>query len=251
MSMNGYPGMNPMRIGNSITDYMSGVLAVVAILSALRVRDIAPGGEKKGQYIDIAMYDTGMTMLENSITRYDTTGEIAGLIGSHHPSAAPHNIYRTSDSFVAILIIDNDSWKRLTRVMGRPELGEDPEFSTIEARLKNVDRVDEIMEEWTQSMTAQELSELFKKEGFACGVVYNVKEVMEGEQAKARDMIVTLKQPELGSIRVPGCPIKFSKTPADVSSLAPLNGQHTDEILTNLLGYDSEKIKELRDSNVI
>jgi crotonobetainyl-CoA:carnitine CoA-transferase CaiB-like acyl-CoA transferase len=102
MSMNGYPDKPPLRIGNSITDYMSGVLMVVGILGALRHRDNHGDG---GQYIDLSMYDAGMTMLENSVSRYDLTGEIGGLIGSHHPSASPHCVYRTADGFVTIIAI--------------------------------------------------------------------------------------------------------------------------------------------------
>ncbi|UCH88178.1 MAG: CoA transferase [Thermoplasmata archaeon] len=251
MSMNGYPGMTPMRIGNSITDYMSGVLSVVGILCALRVRDSAPEGQGKGQYIDISMFDAGMTMLENSITRYDITGEVAGLIGSHHPSAAPHNIYHTSDGYVAILIIDNNSWKRLTKVMGRPKLGEDPEFATIEARLKNVDRVDEIMEEWTQSKTSQEVMEIFNTHGFACGTVHKVNEVMESEQVSAREMLVTVDQPQLGKLKIPGCPIKFSETPVQIGEPAPLNGQHTQEVLCEMLGYSAEEYEGFKKNKVV
>jgi crotonobetainyl-CoA:carnitine CoA-transferase CaiB-like acyl-CoA transferase len=251
MSINGYPDKPPLRIGNSITDYMSGVLSVVGILSALRVRDSAPEGEREGQYIDISMFDAGMTMLENSISRHDITGEVAGLIGSHHPSAAPHNIYKTSDSYIAMLFIDNGSWKRLTKIIGQPQLAEDPEFATIEARLKNVKRVDEIVEEWTLSKTSAEIEEIFKKEGFACGVVQNVKEVIESSQVAARDMLVELDQPQLGVVKIPGCPIKFDKTPAEVSKPAPLTGEHTVEVICDLLGYTPADYNKLKSNNVI
>jgi crotonobetainyl-CoA:carnitine CoA-transferase CaiB-like acyl-CoA transferase len=249
MSMNGHPGNNPCRIGNSITDYMSGVLAVVGILSALRVRDADP--DRKGQYIDVSMFDTGMTMLENSVARVDLTGEVPGLIGSRHPSAAPHNIYRTADSFIAILIIENNSWKKLTKVMGMPHLGEDPEYATSEARLRNNDRVDEIMEEWTRTRTSEEIAEIFKQNGFPSGVVYNVKEVMESKQAKAREMVVEVNQPQMGPVKLPGCPIKFSETQAEVVKPAPLAGEHTQEILTEMLGYSVEDYLRLKENKVI
>jgi crotonobetainyl-CoA:carnitine CoA-transferase CaiB-like acyl-CoA transferase len=249
MSMNGHPDNNPCRIGNSITDYMSGVLAVVGILSALRVRDADP--EHKGQYIDVSMFDTGMTMLENSIARVDLTGEVPGLIGSRHPSAAPHNIYKTADSFIAILIIDNHSWKKVTKVMGLPHLGDDPEFATSEARLRNNDRVDEIMLEWTRSKTSEEIAEIFKQNGFPSGVVYNVKEVMESEQAKAREMVVEVNQPQMGPVKIPGCPIKFSETPVKVKDPAPLAGEHSQEILTELLDYSLEDYIRLKENKIV
>jgi crotonobetainyl-CoA:carnitine CoA-transferase CaiB-like acyl-CoA transferase len=251
MSMNGHPGNNPCRIGNSITDYMSGVLAVVGILSALRVRDSKPEVERTGQYIDVSMFDTGMTMLENSIARVDLTDEIPGLIGSRHPSAAPHNIYRTKDSFIAILIIDNHSWKKLTKVMGLEHLGDDPAFATSEARLRNNDRVDEIMEEWTMSKTSAEIAKIFTENGFPSGVVYNVKEVMGSEQAKARDMVVEVDQPQMGKVKIPGCPIKFSETPVSVKKPAPLTGEHTMEILSSMLGITPDEFQKLKENKVV
>jgi crotonobetainyl-CoA:carnitine CoA-transferase CaiB-like acyl-CoA transferase len=251
MSMNGYPDKPPLRIGNSITDYMSGVLAVVAILSALRVRDSSVEEPKPGQYIDIAMFDAGMTMLENGITRHMITGEVPGLIGSRHPSAAPHNIYKSRDSYVAMLFIDNNSWKRLTKVLGHSALAEDPDFATIEARLKNVDRLDEIVEEWTRGKTSSEIMEIFKNEGFASGTVQNVKEVVESEHVKAREMLATVEQPQLGELKIPGCPIKFSETPAEVKTPAPLTGEHTEDILCNMLGYTQEEYQRLKDNKIV
>jgi len=197
------------------------------------------------------MFDTGMTMLENSIPRVDLTEEIPGLIGSRHPSAAPHNIYKTADSFIAILIIENNSWKKLASVMGLPHLGDDPDFATSEARLRNNDRVDEIMEEWTRSKTSEEIAEIFKKNGFPSGVVYNVKEVMASEQAKAREMVVTVDQPQMGPVKIPGCPIKFSETPVEVKTPAPLAGQHTREILTEMLDYSLEDYLQFREKKIV
>ena len=197
------------------------------------------------------MFDTGMTMLENSIARVDLTGEVPGLIGSRHPSAAPHNIYRTADSFIAILIIENNSWKKVTKVIGLPHLGEDPEYATSEARLRNNDKVDEIMEEWTRTKTSEEIAEIFKQNGFPSGVVYNVKEVMDSEQAKAREMVVTVAQPQMGPVKVPGCPIKFSETQAEVRTPAPLTGEHTQEILTEMLGYSLEDYIRLKENKIV
>ena len=247
MSMNGYPDKPPLRIGNSITDYMSGVLMVVAILGALRHRDKT----NKGQYIDIAMYDAGMTMLENSISRYDLTGEIGGLIGSHHPSAAPHNVYKTLDGFVTIIVIEDNSWKKLARIIGRPELADDPEYSTIVKRLEKVEKVDEIVESWSKTKTGAEIMTIFKEEGLACGTVHNVAEVSKAEHSNARRMLVEVQQPQMGPVKIPGCPINFSETPVEIKKPAPLVGEHTKEIICDFLGYSNEEYQKFIDEGII
>jgi CoA:oxalate CoA-transferase len=244
MSMNGYPDKPPLRIGNSITDYMSGVLMVVAILGAMRHRDKT--GE--GQYIDISMYDAGMTMLENSISRYDLTGEIGGLIGSHHPSASPHNVYKTADGFVTIIIIEDNSWKTLARIIGRPELADDPEYSTIVQRLSRVEKVDEIVESWSKTKTSAEIMAIFKEEGLACGTVQNVEVVSKHPHSQARGMLVESQQPQMGSVKIPGCPINYSKTPVGQLNPAPLTGQHTKQVLTEFLGLSEDEYQELKNS---
>ncbi len=248
MSMNGYPDKPPLRIGNSITDYMSGVLMVVAILGALRHRDLHDG---EGQCIDISMYDAGMTMLENSISRYNLTGEIGGLIGSHHPSAAPHNVYRTADGFVTIIVIEDNSWKRLARIIGLPELADDPEYNKIVKRLAKVEKVDEIVENWTKTKTSAEIMAIFKEEGLACGTVQNVEVVSKHPHSNARGMLVEVHQPQMGPVKIPGCPINFSKTPVGQLKPAPLVGEHTKEVLSEFLGLSEEEIQDLTDDGVI
>ncbi len=247
MSMNGYPDKPPLRIGNSITDYMSGVLMVVAILGAMRHRDRS--GE--GQYIDIAMYDAGMTMLENSISRYDLTGEIGGLIGSHHPSAAPHNVYQTADGFVTIIVIEDNSWKRLARIIGRPELADDPEYSTIVQRLNKVPKVDEIVESWSKTKTSAEIMAIFKEEGLACGTVQDVEVVSKHPHSQAREMLVEVQQPQMGPVKIPGCPINYTKTPVEVTKPAPLVGEHTKEILCDFLGYSEEEYQKMVNDGIV
>ncbi len=248
MSMNGYPDKPPLRIGNSITDYMSGVLMVVAILGALRHRDNHDG---EGQYIDIAMYDAGMTMLENSISRYDLTGEIGGLIGSHHPSAAPHNVYKTADGFVTIIVIEDNSWKKLAHIIGRPELADDPEYSTIVQRLNKVPKVDEIVENWSKTKTSAEIMAIFKEEGLACGTVQNVEVVSKHPHSLAREMLVEVQQPQMGPVKIPGCPINYSKTPVGQLKPAPLAGEHTKQVLTEFLGLSEDEYQELEKGGVI
>jgi crotonobetainyl-CoA:carnitine CoA-transferase CaiB-like acyl-CoA transferase len=192
-----------------------------------------------------------MTMLENSVSRYNLTGEIGGLIGSHHPSASPHNVYKTKDGFVTIIIIEDNSWKKLARIIGRPELADDPEYNVIVKRLAKVEKVDEIVETWSKTKTSAEIMAIFKEEGLACGTVHNVAQVSEAEHSNARGMLVELNQPQMGPVKIPGCPINFSKTPVGQLNPAPLVGEHTKEILCDFLGLSEEDYQKFVDDGVV
>ncbi|MEM2869955.1 MAG: CoA transferase [Thermoplasmata archaeon] len=246
MSMNGYRGMDPLRIGMSATDFMAGTVAALAIMGALwRRRDTG-----RGQYIDVSLYDCGLTMLENAVPKYSWTGEVATALGSRHPSAAPHNVYKTADGYIVIITIEDRAFARLCKAMGMPELAEDPRFREVSGRLRNVDELDAIVSSWTGKLRTEDVVRALKAANLAYGVVRNVKEVVEDEHSRARKMIVELRQPRAGPVLVPGCPIHYSESEAGPRGPAPLLGEHTEEILTGLLGYSRERYLELRERGV-
>ncbi|MEM3042993.1 MAG: CoA transferase [Thermoplasmata archaeon] len=246
MSMNGYRGMDPLRIGMSATDFMAGTVAALAIMGALwRRRDTG-----RGQYIDVSLYDCGITMLENAVPKYSWTGEVATALGSRHPSAAPHNVYKTADGYIVIITIEDRAFARLCKAMGMPELAEDPRFREVSGRLRNVDELDAIVSSWTGKLRTEDVVRALKAANLAYGVVRNVKEVVEDEHSRARKMIVELRQPRAGPVLVPGCPIHYSESEAGPRGPAPLLGEHTEEILTGLLGYSRERYLELRERGV-
>ncbi|MEM4729632.1 MAG: CoA transferase [Thermoplasmata archaeon] len=246
MSMNGYRGMDPLRIGMSATDFMAGTVAALAIMGALwRRRDTG-----RGQYIDVSLYDCGLTMLENAVPKYSWTGEVATALGSRHPSAAPHNVYKTADGYIVIITIEDRAFARLCKAMGMPELAEDPRFREVSGRLRNVDELDAIVSSWTGKLRTEDVVRALKAANLAYGVVRNVKEVVEDEHSRARKMIVELRQPRAGPVLVPGCPIHYSESETGPRGPAPLLGEHTEEILTGLLGYSRERYLELRERGV-
>jgi crotonobetainyl-CoA:carnitine CoA-transferase CaiB-like acyl-CoA transferase len=117
--------------------------------------------------------------------------------------------------------------------------------------LSRVPEVDDIVESWSKTKTSAEIMAIFKEEGLACGTVFNVAEVSGSEHVKARDMLVELEQPQMGPVKIPGCPIKFSKTPVELSKPAPLVGEHTKEILCDFLGYSEDEYKRFKDDGII
>ena len=246
MSMNGYRGQDPLRIGMSATDFMAGTATALGILGAL----LRAGKTGKGQYIDVSLYDCGLTMLENAIPKYTMTGEVATALGSRHPSAAPHNVYKAADGFIVIITIDAKAYGRLCKAMGKPELAEDPRFKEVAGRLKNVDELDGIVNSWTGKLPTAKVVEALKAANLAYGVVRNVKENIEDEHSKVRNMMPTVIQPKAGPVTIPGCPINYSETKIEPLRPAPLLGEHTEEVVMKILKYPKEKYAELQKKGV-
>jgi crotonobetainyl-CoA:carnitine CoA-transferase CaiB-like acyl-CoA transferase len=245
--MNGEENRRPHRIGYSVTDYCAGRDIVIGILGSLRLRD-ATG---KGQYVDVAMFDCGVSLTENAIPRYSLRGEIATAMGSRHPAASPHNLYKTSDGFVNIIVIDDRLWAKLTNAMEMPELVDDPDLAKARDRLKHVDRIDEIVEGWTSRHTTAEVVAKLQENELPYGVLNDMKAVIENEQTIAREMAPEIDQTALGKMRVNGCPIKLSATEAKVRGPAPLLGEHNKEVLCGILGYSDEDYGRLLKDGVV
>lgn len=247
MSMNGPDEQHPMRIGMSILDIMCGTAAAMAILAALHRKNITG----TGQYIDMSLYDIGVASLENAVPRVTMKDEIATPMGSRHPSASPHNVYRTKDGYVIIIVIEDGAWKRLCTAMGKAELIDDPEIGKAKQRVKVMDKVDGIVSGWTEAHSTEEVVEALKANRLAYGIVRNVKEVVEDPHTKARNMMVEVEQSKAGKVGIPGCPIQFSENPIAPLGPAPLLGEHTDEVLKEKLGLSSQEIEALRNEKVI
>jgi CoA:oxalate CoA-transferase len=247
MSMNGPDEEHPMRIGMSILDIMCGTATAMAIIGAIYRRTRT--GE--GDYIDMSLYDVGVASLENAVPRYTMKGEIAVPMGSRHPSASPHNVYRTKDGYVIIIVIEDGAWKRLCNAMERPELIDDPEIGKAKQRVKVMDRIDALVEGWTRARSTAEVVEALKANRLAYGIVRDTRSVVEDPHTKARNMVIEVDQPKAGKVRVPGCPVHFTNADVDHRRSAPLLGQHTDEILKADLGMTQEQIDGLRKDKVI
>jgi len=164
-AQNGPGGGKPHRVGFSVLDYLSGRDLVIGILGALHYKEKT--GE--GQHVDISLYNSGVTVLEDAIPGFDLEGVIAGTVGSRHPSASPHNLYKTKDGYINIIAINNSLWKKLTDMMGKPELQTADGLSTGLERLNNMDRIDELIEEWTLRHTTDEVAALMDKFGLPRG----------------------------------------------------------------------------------
>lgn len=247
MEMNGWPDKPPVRAGSSIGDMISGLFLAIGILAALRYRDLTG----RGQSIDVAQVDSMISVLENAVIRYTMGHESPTRIGARHPAITPFDIFKAKDGYVVIAAGNDNIWKRMCTTMGKPEWLADPRFLSNALRCKNEAVLKPMIEQFTSGRTRWEIARLLLANDVPSAPVYNVGEAVEDANIAARDMMIELDQPQYGKVKIAGCPIKFSETPIRKFAPAPLLGQHSEEILREILGYSSDRCAELKKAGVI
>ncbi len=248
MSITGYPDGPPTRSGQSISDYNAGMLCAFSILAALHYRQRTG----KGQRIDLALLDSLVIALDNLGERYTVGGEILTRAGNVSFSGSATGIYPTTDGHVAIAAAaSNAVWARFCGVIGREDLIRDPAFATLAARRDRRDEIASIIQEWTSSRTKTEVVRLLTPVGVPAAPVNNVAEMVADPQVKAREMFVTLDHPVYGPLTTTGTPLKLSETPGRVRSLAPMPGEHNEEVFVRLLGHSPAELERWLADGVI
>ena len=198
------------------------------------------------------MIDSVFATLENAVVRYTINGEIPGPLGGIHPSITPFQGYKTKDGSYIIAAIGTDAlFVRFAKVIGRPDLPEDERFRTNPLRTRNRKALNEILDPIMMTKTTAEWEAIFEKEGLPYSPINNMKQICEDPHIAYRKMLVEIDQPRVGKMRIAASPIRMSETPGEVYAPAPLLGQHTDEVLKALLGYDDETIAQLKKEGVI
>lgn len=245
--LTGYPDAEPVKVGPAISDAATGVHTAVAILAALHHR--TQTGE--GQYIDVAMVDTVFSMLENSVPILTMMGENPGRIGNANPGSAPYNMYRTKDGSVVIATANDSLFTRLIGAMGQPELMEDPRFCSNPLRKHNEKAIDAIVEDWTQRYATAEIEAMLDAVGVPVASAKSVEQLVGDPQLNHRGMVIEQEVPGVGPVKFPGNPLKLQNTPPDTSRPAPQLGEHTEDILHEMLNCSDADIHTLREQNAI
>jgi CoA:oxalate CoA-transferase len=247
MSITGPEGGPPCRVGSSIGDIIAGHQAVIGILAALRYREKTG----RGQHYDGSMVDGLFAVLENAVIRYTTTDEVPGPLGSRHPSITPFQGFRTKDSWIIIAIGNDLLWAKFCRLINRPDLSEDSRFKTNPLRTQNVKELIPILEVEFQKKTTKDWMALLGAADLPHSPINNIQEICGDPNIQYRRMLVEMEQPGVGKVRIAGSPIHLSETPGEVYSPAPLLGQHTEEILKDVLGYSKEAIDQLQREGIV
>lgn len=249
MSITGPEGGPPVRVGTSVGDIVAGLFTAIGVLAALQERERSG----LGQMVDVAMLDSQIAILENAMVRYFVNGEVPKPIGTRHPLLTPFQAFPTSDGYVVFTFTGGPEniWPLFAAKIERFDIIDDPRFQTNELRTQHHDELEAIISEATRQRTTTEWVEEFSELGIPCGPLNTIDKVAADPQVNARNMIVPIKLPSTGEIRVSGSPIKLSRTPADVSRPAPELGQDTDTVLREFLGLDDEQRDQLRQQGAI
>ncbi len=247
MSITGPEDGAPCRAGASIGDIFAGHQAVIGILAALMHREKTG----RGQRYDGSMVDGLFFVLENAVAQYTVGRFIPQPLGSAHPSIAPFQTAPTRDGWIVIAIGNDSIWKRFCTAIGREDLSTRPEFETNSLRSKNRKALMEIVEKEIAKRTTRAWSRILERESIPHSPINNIRQVCEDPCIQYRNMLVEVEQPQIGRVKIAGSPIRLSETPGEVYAPAPLLGEHTGEILKNLLDYSDEDIAHLKDDGVI
>lgn len=231
MSLTGHPGSPPIRVGTSIGDLAAGLFTAAGISSALYQRERTG----RGTFVDVAMLDAQVALLENAIARLQITGEVPGPLGSRHPSIAPFQAFATGSDPIVIAAGNDELFARLAEVLGAPELARDPRFATNADRCRHVDALEAAIEGRLAGAGAGAWLERLEAAGIPCAPILDVARVVRHPQVRARNMLVRVRDPELGEIEVAGNPIKMAGHPdPETCRAAPALDADRDAILREL-----------------
>ncbi len=248
MSITGWPGSPPTRVGMSSGDITASLFTAIGINAALFQR----GQTGKGQKIDVAMLDCQVAILENALARYQVDGVAPAPLGNRHPTITPFQAFKAKDDYFVLPIGNDNLWKKFCHVIEKDAFVTDERFATNGARTENLKSLIPLLDEIFIKKTVSEWIILLESKGIPCGPINSIDQVLKDEQILARNMIVEVKDDKAGLTRIAGNPIKMTSIPEEKNRKpAPKLGEHTREILAELLDLDDMKIKRLREDGVI
>ncbi|MFQ5848058.1 MAG: CaiB/BaiF CoA transferase family protein [Candidatus Methylomirabilales bacterium] len=247
MSLTGFPDGPPVKVGVSIADIVAGMYGVQGILVALVSRERSGRGQK----VDIALLDSMISLLTYQAGIFFATGQSPNRMGNFHPTITPYEPFEAQDGYFNVAVGNNVLWARFCRILGREDLMNDPRFATGTKRVENRELLRPILEKEFKTRSVQEWLHILNEGGIPCGAINSLAEVFTSAQVKAREMILEVPHPSLGTVKVTGVPVKLSGTPGQIKHPPPLLGEHTEEVLQAWLGMSAAEIHELRGDGVI
>ena len=240
MSVTGPEGGEPTRVGASVGDIIAGMFTAYGVMMALFHRERTGEGQK----VDVGMLDCQVAVLENAIARYVTSGCVPTPLGNRHPSITPFSAFTAKDGHIIVGAGNERLWEKLCNILGHSELITDPRFDSNSRRTANVKELMSILNEIFSEKTIAEWLNVLETAELPCAPINTVDKIVNDPQIKAREMIVEIEHPVAGHLKMPGVPVKMSLTPGSVDTPAPMLGQHTAELLKEILGWDEEKTTE-------
>ena len=230
MSITGTAAGETVKTGHSIADITAGLFSLIGALMALEARHRTG----RGQFVDVSMMDTVMSTMISNFARFLASGKIPRPLGTLFDGIVPYRNYQCADREITIAVASDKLWKSFCSAIGRSDLSDHPDYNSNQLRVKNRAVLEPMLETMFRSQPAAHWGELFATHGVPATVVRNLKEVVEDEQTRARNMTPVVQHAEAGPIRVLGVPVQLSETPGRIAGAAPLLGADTEAVLEDL-----------------
>ena len=241
------PGGGPQKVGIAITDVLTGMYAALAITAAIAHRERT--GE--GQYIDMALLDTIVAFGANQILNYFVSGKVPGRFGNAHANLVPYEVFTTADGHIILAAGNDGQWESFCKAAGRSELAADPRFRTNPDRIRNRKELIPLVRDIMKERSRKDWIERLDTAGVPCGPINDYKEVFDDPQVRHRQLKIETPHPLSGSLPGIASPMRFSETPVEYKLPPPLLGEHTREVLGDLLGMRSDELDRLATAKII
>jgi crotonobetainyl-CoA:carnitine CoA-transferase CaiB-like acyl-CoA transferase len=236
-----------VKVGVALTDILTGLYSSTAILAALAHRDVSG----IGQHIDMALLDVQVACLANQTLNYLTTGIPPRRLGNAHPNIVPYQDFPTADGDMILTVGNDGQFRKFCELAGHPEWADDERFASNKARVAHRDVLIPLIRQATVMRTTAQWITALEQAGVPCGPINDLAQVFADPQVIARGLRVDLPHPLAGSVPQVASPIRLSQTPVEYRNAPPTLGQHTEQILENVLGLDAAAIGKLREQGVI
>ena len=247
MSLTGEPDGLPQKVGVPVADLFAGLYGCIGILAALRHREKTG----QGQQVDIGMLDTHVAWLANQGMNFLATRENPARLGNQHPNIVPYQVFPTGDGYMVLSVGNDATFKRFCDAFGLEALLADPRFATNPARVANRQLVTDTLTPVMKTHPTDWWVEKLEALKIGCGPINTLKQVFDDPHVKARGMEVQMKHSSGAEVTVIANPVRLSETPADYRIPPPLLGEHTSEVLQDLLGIDSKTYESLKKKGII
>ena len=248
---NGFPDREPLLPPVSLADLQAAQFALQATLMAVYERDLGRGGSGEGQVIDVSLTEPLWRVFFGEVEAYDYAGHVRERTGNQHPNTAPRNVYETEDDYMTMSASNQKIFERVAEAIDKPDLIDDPRFADNSTRVENSDALDAEIEEWTKRHTTEEAIATLEANDAIVGPVYDMEDVFEDEQFRAREDIIEVEDPDVGSLATFGLVPKFSRTPGEVEFLGPHHGEHNEEVYGYELGLSDAELADLDGKGII
>jgi succinate--hydroxymethylglutarate CoA-transferase len=247
MSICGEADGEPMKYGVAIVDVCTGMLASNSILAALQARHVTG----KGQHVEVSLFDSSLAMLANVASNHLVSGRDARRFGNGHPNIVPYTAYPASDDRIAVAVGNDGQFAKFAALLGKPEWASDLRYSKNPERVANRESLDAAISERLLTQSAQSWLSRLTEAGIPCGRINTVAQALSDPHTVAREMVRSVAHPTAGDVKMLGIPFRFSDTPASIRRAPPTLGQHTEQILRDVLKLSDVRINELRSAKVI